>query len=172
MNVRAQGEGFFARIDTRPYHPRGAVVGQVYHDSCVAACCRMLLRDQGRIVGETMIRAALMADDKGAYLSAAVTALSRLGAEVSYVYCPELDVPGLRAAVGRGPAIVFLKDDPQDDVGHVVIVDEFKDDYVCIRDPWPLASGAAYAVSLAGFERVWLMDAGDNVKIGHAVTLK
>jgi len=132
----------------------------------------MLLHDEGRVIGETTVRAALAADTEGAHLSEAVAALLQLGSAFAYVYCAKLDTPGLREAVSRGPAMVFLKGDPQDGFGHIVIVDEFGSDDVCIRDPWPLASGAAYAVGLNDFEKAWLVHTTDAGKAGQAVVLE
>jgi hypothetical protein len=60
---RARG-WFFAAAETLPYEPRGAVIGQARPDSCVAACCRMLLNDAGIEVPEAFIRAALRIDQE------------------------------------------------------------------------------------------------------------
>lgn len=172
MNMRAQGEGFFAGVETWPYYPLGTVLGQVHRDSCVAACCRMLLYDEGQSIGETIIRAALAADPEGAYLSAVPQALAQLGHRTTYRYQAELDTAALGFAVRRGPAIAFLKPQPQAGFGHALIVDEVGGDYIRLRDPWPLVSGAAYEVKLSEFAKVWLVRASSTGFAGQAVVIE
>lgn len=172
MNVRAKGDGYFVRAATKPYRPTGRLFGQIYDDSCVAACCRMLLDDEGQTLGEAMIRAALAANYEGAYLSVAATVLSKLSGIRGYVYQENLTLADLRSAASRGAVLVFLKEHPRTGFGHAVIVDGFSSEYVCIRDPWPPAFGATYQVKQSEFETAWLVWAADDGFTGRAVVLK
>lgn len=172
MKVRAKGDGYFVRAATRAYRPSGSLFGQIYDDSCVAACCRMLLEDEGQTSGEAMIRAALAANYEGAYLSVAATVLSELSGVSSYVYQENLKLADLRSAAGRGPVLVFLKEHPRTGFGHAVIVDGFSGEQVCIRDPWPPAIGATYRVKQNDFEKAWLVWSANDDFTGRAVVLK
>ena len=168
MNIKARGEGFFASVKTRHYDPPKSVFGQIHPDSCVAACCRMLLSDEGLQVGEAFIRAALISDDQGSLLSTAPAALLQFSSAGDYIYQANLTVAELQIAVLNKPTIVFLKM-PKMTAGHVVIVDRMVGERVFIRDPWPLASGSAYCVRLADFENDWLIN---DRKTGRAVVGK
>lgn len=165
MNIRARGEGFFAAIETKPYDSPGTILGQIHPDSCVAACCRMALSDEGLQIGEAFIRAALISDEQGSLLSSVPSALLQFGLTGDYIYQANLTVAELQNYVLNKPAVVFLKM-PKMMAGHAVIVDRMDGEWVFIRDPWPLASGSAYCVSLADFESAWLIN---DWKTGRAV---
>lgn len=155
-------------MKTKAYDPLATVIGQIHPDSCVAACCRMLLSDEGLWVGEAFIRAVLISDDQGSLLSSAPSALLQFGLTGDYIYRANLTVAELQAHVRNKPAVAFLKM-TKAMAGHAVIVDRIDGDWVFIRDPWPLASGSAYCVRLADFETVWLLNDG---KTGRAVVEK
>lgn len=149
---------FFAAFDTYPYFPSGAVFGQYKQDSCVAACCRMLLADQGIDWPEADLRTALRVDG-GAYLSRLPQVLNRCGLPIAHQYRQDLTVDDLRQAVQNGSAVVFVFR-LKEQAGHALLLDEINEDGVCIRDPLPEAEGRAYQVALADFLQFWLDPTG------------
>lgn len=155
MIEKVRGEGFFARFETSPYRPSGIVLGQFYDDSCVAACCRMLLHDSAEDVSEAELRADLQTDG-GSYLSAVPETLRQFGLLAGYVYHYDLSLAELRAAVAKGPAIVAVKHLPDDDDAHALVIDRIAREYVYVRDPLPEGAGSAYRVTAEAFLRVWL----------------
>ena len=154
---------FFAAFDTYSYAPTGVVCGQYKQDSCVAACCRMLLADQGLDWPESDLRAALKVDG-GAFLSAMPQVLGRCGLPVTYQYRRDLTIDELKRAVQNGSATAFVFR-PKEQAGHALLVDKVNEDWVCIRDPLPETKGRAYRVALADFLQRWL----DSTNCGRAV---
>lgn len=150
----ARGEGFFATEKTFPYHPKGCVIGQLTPESCVAACCRMLLRDSIEDVVEIYLRTALHTDKRGANLSDVPDVLHLFGMKADYHYRTDLTIETLREATKKGAAIVAIKNE-NDDV-HALIVDGIEDEYVLLRDPSPFGKGSAYKIALNNFVEVWL----------------
>lgn len=97
--MRAKGDGFFASADTLTYEPPGAVIGQIHEDSCVAACCLMWLRDQGRVESEVMARAVLETRGLGTNLAQVPAAMRQLGSAVQYEFKSEMTLADLRQAL-------------------------------------------------------------------------
>ena len=172
MNVQAKGDGFFVRAKTRLYQPAGSLLGQIYDDSCVAACCRMLLQDQVVTCSETVVRAALGGEIGGVEISAAAQALEELGGLKRYVYRSEMSLEDLQQAAAIGTVLAFIKSDPRSRLGHAVLVDSIKDGWVIIRDPWPLDFGSSYQVSLADFTAAWLLEPSTAGFTGRAVIVE
>lgn len=162
MNEREQIGGkvakargyFFAAFETLPYVPLQVVIGQYKAESCVAACCRMLLLRDGIEVSEAFIRHALGLRE-GAFVSQIPEALQSFGFSTPYAYQHDLSIEDLAAAVGRGPAVAFVKTANALD-GHALLVDEIANDLVAVRDPLPEGEGKAYRVGLADFLSVWI----------------
>ncbi len=159
--MRARGDGFFAVKETLPYQPRGVLLGQKSEDSCVAACCRMLLLDQSpdsiddHNFSESFLRAALKTDREGTIISRAPKVLREFGLAREYAYRRNLIIDELRKAVLFGSAIAIMRmvDDGE---AHALIVEEISDEFVMIRDPLPETDGSAYRVSLDLFLSHWL----------------
>ncbi len=162
--MRARG-WFFTQVATFPYNPAGTVLGQATPDSCVAACCRMLLADHGLTQPEAFLRTALQVK-QGAYLSDLPPVLAQFGLPLTMVYRSELTLAELRAAVNRAPAIVFVKSAVYG--GHALIVDEINV-RVSVRDPLPLGHGRAYRVPLTAFTDAWLRA---DTQCGQAVVVE
>lgn len=150
---RARG-WFFAEYDILPYRPRGVVLGQSNADSCVAACCQMLLADSGIEQPEAYLRTALRVDF-GAYLSGLPAVLEEFGLPVKYEYRNDLTYADLQDAVQRGAAVVFVSR-LERDAGHALLVDDIKDGLVSLRDPLPENLGKAYRIWQDDFWAVWL----------------
>lgn len=172
--MRAKGDGFFAKANTLPYQPLGAVIGQIHEDSCVAACCRMWLKDQGVEEPEVSIRAVLEIRGLGTNMSRVPAAMRQLGATSQYEFRDDLALADLQQALSRGSAMVFLKESPQAGDGHTLLVEAVEDEqWVAVRDPWPPGYGAGYKVRLDVFLRAWLLpNAGLNRDTGRAVVVK
>jgi ABC-type bacteriocin/lantibiotic exporter with double-glycine peptidase domain len=145
---------FFAAFENFPYEPHGVVLGQNQPDSCVAACCRMLLHDHGIEISEAFVRHALELEE-GAFVSQIPDVLQSLGLNRPYVYRRDLTVVDLAAAVKRGTAVVFVKMSGALD-GHALLVEEMANDLVAVRDPLPEGEGKAYRARLADFLRFWI----------------
>ena len=172
MNLQAKGDGFFVRARTRLYQPTRSLLGQIHDDSCVAACCRMLLQDQGLTCSETVVRAALGGEIGGVEISAAAQALEELGGLKRYAYRDDLSPADLQLAVTKGLVLAFVKSNPRSGFGHAVLVDSIKNGWVMIRDPWPLDLGSSYQVSLADFTSAWLLAPSAAGFMGRAVIVK
>lgn len=155
----ARGEGFFAAAETESYQPSGSVLGQLTPDSCVAACCRMLLRDYAGDVAESFLRDALDTDEGGASLSKAPSVLRNFGLTFFYTYFSGLTLDQLFTATRRAPAIVVVKASMSGGL-HSVMVDGVDNDSAYIRDPMPLGKGSAYKVSITTFTRHWATENG------------
>ena len=151
--MRASG-WFFIQARIFDYVPVGAVFGQGAQDSCVAACCRMLLHDSGIETAESYLRAALKLD-QGSYLSQVPDVLRDFEAKQEFVYRNDLTLDDLRDVVRSSPAMAFVKR-ASDRAGHALLVDAISEDQVFLRDPLPLGSGKAYRVSVSDFVQVWL----------------
>jgi ABC-type bacteriocin/lantibiotic exporter with double-glycine peptidase domain len=145
---------FFAAFETFPYAPRGVVFGQNKQDSCVAACCRMLLSDQGIELPESDIRAALKVDG-GAFISKLPEVLRQCGLTTTYQYRHDLTIDDLRLTAQQGPAVAFVAR-PREKAGHALIIEQITEQRVCVRDPLPEVEGQAYQVVLSDFLLVWI----------------
>ncbi|MGH9831867.1 MAG: hypothetical protein ACREBD_29220 [Blastocatellia bacterium] len=158
---RARGDGFFAAAETLPYWPRGVLLGQQTGDSCVAACCRMLLFDQfpelrnNYRYSESFFRTALGTDQEGSTISITPGVLQSFGLARTYVYRKDLVIEDLRNLVRLAPVIAIVE---AGSVGrlHALVVDEISADLVAIRDPLVEIYGVAYKISLDSFLPHWL----------------
>ncbi len=155
-SAHARGKGFFAAAETETYHPQGNVIGQMTPDSCVAACCRMLLRDHVADIVESHLRVALETDEEGSFVSKAPEVLRHFGLLPPYVYSANLTVDDLKQAASHGPIVAAVRF-ADERSWHTLLVDEFDDEWVLIRDSLPEGIGSAYKVSLTEFSRVWLV---------------
>lgn len=163
--MRARGDGFFAKANTLPYRPQGSVIGQIHEDSCVAACCRMWLTDQGVEESEVNIRAVLETRGLGTNLSRVPAAVQQLGAMAQYEFRDDLSAADLRQALSSGSVMVFLKESARVGDGHSLLVEAIEDEeWAAVRDPWPPGYGSAYKVGLDVFLRSWLLP---NFELGR-----
>lgn len=149
---RARG-WFFADVETWPYQARGNVFGQARPDSCVAACCRMLLDDVGIAQPEAFIRDALKINE-GAFLSLVPETLRAFGLHTNYEYRRDSTWEHLRNAINEYSAMVYVAK-PGEIFGHALVVDEITADWVGLRDPLPINLGRAYRVARADFLSLW-----------------
>lgn len=172
--MRSKGDGFFAKTNTLPYHISDVVIGQIHEDSCVAACCRMWLGDQGIEESEVNIRAVLETRGLGTNLSQVPAAMQQLGAMAQYEFRDDLSVADLRQALSGGSVMVFLKESAQAGDGHSLLVEAIEDEeWVAVRDPWPPGYGSAYKVGLGVFLRSWLLpNAALGRDAGRVVVIK
>lgn len=158
---RARGEGFFAAVDTHPYQPRGILLGQETENSCVAACCRMLLLDQlasanqNYRYAESFLRSALATDEDGSSITIIPDVLRQFGLSQQYVYRRDFTLEKLRNQAAAHSVIAVIKAKSEDDL-HAVIVDAVLADAAAIRDPLPEGRGSAYRISLGIFLPRWL----------------
>lgn len=159
--TKARGEGFFAAVETRPYQPRGVLLGQATDDSCVPACARMLLFDQyterasAYAFSESFLRGACATGRAGSVIARVPEILRQSGLRLPYHYRTDLTLAELQAAITRAFAIAVVRSQlPR--AAHVVIVEEMTADDIAIRDPLPRGRGSAYRVPLAAFEASWL----------------
>ncbi len=129
-------------------------MGQGRADSCVAACCRMLLSDHGIEQPEAFIRTALKLEE-GAFLSEAPRVLSEFGLKVPYRYCRDLATGDLEKVVGIATVVAYVSK-PGQKIGHAVLIDELSSQVVAVRDPLPEGVGRAYRLSLTDFLPYWL----------------
>lgn len=159
--MRARG-GFYNQVETFPSTPTGIVLGQGTQDSCVAACCRMLLDDYYIVQPEAFLREALKID-QGAYLSELPAVLGQFGLPLAMAYRNDLTIEELAAVVERAPAVVFVRSAAS--AGHALVVDELGE-LISIRDPLPQGRGSAYRIRRAVFELAWLRAASGR---GQAV---
>lgn len=153
FNAKAHG-WFFTTVEIFPYEPRGVVLGQSRADSCVAACCRMLLQDHGIEIAEAFISHELELNE-GAFVSRLPEILRSFGLDRHYVYRHDLTFDELKAAVERGTAVVFVKMSGALD-GHALVVEDITDNLIAVRDPLPEGEGKAYRAHLADFLRFWI----------------
>jgi filamentous hemagglutinin len=154
LDSKGRLRGAFTIDEVFDYDKAPRVFGQAYDDSCVAACCKMLLDDEK--ISEARIRVLVkVVKGKGADLKDVPVALKKLGASVSYHYEVKLSLDELRVATSKGPVMVSVKTSVIGDGSHAIIVDGFPDKMVLIRDPLPEWQGSAYQVTHATFTQAW-----------------
>ncbi len=153
--------GIFAAKPTAIYHPQGELLGQEQADSCVAACCRMLLFDYAphlrkeRWYSESSLRSELETTAQGSTIALAVRVLQSGGIKHSYHYRCDVTPEQLSEATQFHPAIAIVHTSGY--LGaHAIIIDGMDAVKVLIRDPLPERIGSAYALSLSEFLPVWL----------------
>lgn len=158
MISQGRVRGAFTIDEVFPYHNAPTVFGQGKPDSCVAACCKMLLNDEN--VPESDIRVAVkVVRGKGADIEDIPEALILLGASISYRYEAKLSFNEFRAATEQGPAVVSIKTLVTGHGIHAIIIDGFSDEMVLIRDPLPEFLGAAYHITTETFIQAWTGEA-------------
>jgi hypothetical protein len=139
--MKARGYGFFAAFDTKPYEPRGVLLGQATDDSCGAACVRMLLLDESPDIAddhrfsESFLRGALETTDKGSAIAGVPAVLQEMGSARPYVYRTDVTLDELRIATRLGAAIAILRTILPES-GHVVLIEEVMDDRVACVIPY------------------------------------
>lgn len=159
LTAKARGAGFFGLADTKPYAPRGVLLGQSNEYSCVPACARMLIVDHwpaaldDQNCSEAYLRTQFQTVRQGSVIARIPAVLQAHGVAKSYVYRRDLTVDDLRHALTHGAGIAVLRDSQN---VHVVIVEQLTDEFVAIRDPLPPGCGSAYWVALEVFLSVWL----------------
>jgi filamentous hemagglutinin len=169
--TKARGEGFFAAVETRPYRPRGVLLGQATDDSCVPACVRMLLLDNlphlenDHRFSESFLRGALETTDEGSSVAHIPAVLQEMGVVRPYDFRTDLTLSELRASAQSGAALVLLRT-VFPESAHVVLVEEVTDEIVALRAPLPLGAGSAYTVGLQEFAAAWYRR---NSDVGCAV---
>ena len=151
--MKSQG-WFFAEAEIFAYRTPGLLFGQVAQDSCVAACCRMILGDHGISIAESYLRDALQLDE-GSYVSLLPALLRGFGLATDYVYRNDLTLAELTTATWQDAAVAFVKT-PNSVGGHALVVDGIADGLVKIRDPLPQGHGKAYSVTTEVFLKFWL----------------
>ena len=139
-------------------------MGQVHDDSCVAACVRMLVADEGIEQPEAYLR-DLLKTEKGTFLSRVPDVLQTLRLSQRFIYRRDLQFTELQRATEQGAAIAYLAK-LDEETGHAVIVETITDEWVFIRDPLPAGTGRSYRVRIADFLKNWLIENSDR---GRAV---
>lgn len=121
----------------------------------------MILSDYGaNDLPEAFLRDALETNAEGAYLRQIPLLLSSRNIGVEFAYKKDLTFAKLREAVQKGAAAVGVRD--IESVGaHAVVIEKIEADFVCIRDPLPLGSGAAYKLSVEIFLKYWHLPGKD-----------
>lgn len=158
FSKRARGDGYFRFADTKPYAPRGVLLGQGNSDSCVPAYTRMLILDYlPDAVGdlnhsEAALRFMFQTDEQGSIIARIPKVLRASGVKKPLAYRTDLTIEQLRESLWGGDAIVVLRIPGN---MHVVIVEQITADSVAIRDPLPPGRGSAYVVALRDFLTVW-----------------
>lgn len=151
---QARLRGAFTIDEVFPYDNAPTVFGQSTPDSCVAACCKMLLNDE--TIPEMYLRIAVnVVKDKGANLQDVPGALQIFDSSVSYRYQAKLFFDELIAATEKRPALVSIKTSIIGHGYHAVIVDGFDAQMVLIRDPLPELCGSAYKITRKTFKQAW-----------------
>lgn len=154
LHSKGRLRGAFTIDEVFSYDGAPRVFGQAHWDSCVAACCKMLLNDKK--IPESDIRVAVkVVKDEGASIRDAPDALKQLGASVGFRYETKLSLDELRVATSIGPAMISIKTPITGTSSHAVIVDAVSDNYVLIRDPLPQGEGSAYKITHATFQQAW-----------------
>ena len=160
MHSKGRLRGAFMIDEVFDYDDAPTVFGQAYNDSCVAACCKMLLDDEGITAVESRIRIVVkVVKDKGADLQDAPEALKVLGASLRYCYEENFSLDELETATSIGSVMVSVKTPIIGSGSHAVIVDGLSRQMVLIRDPLPLGEGSAYKITLARFKQAWTGEA-------------
>lgn len=149
--MRARGDGFFVGSETTARVAAGEVVGQLTKDSCVAAACRMLLRDEGLDAPEAYLRLALKTTPRGADVSRAPEVLRQFGARRPYAFRSDLSWAELLRAVERGAAAAVVTAPGSPDEAHLVLVDGVEEDGVLVRNSLPEGCGSVYRVAAEVF---------------------
>jgi hypothetical protein len=158
LTTKGRVRGAFTIDDIFPYHDAPTVFGQAKPDSCVAACCKMLLNDES--LPESDIRVAVkVVRGEGADIRDIPEALIRLGASVSYRYEAKLSLDEFRAATEQGATVVSIKTLVTGHGIHAVMVDGFSGQMVLIRDPLPEWLGSAYKITTKTFTLAWTGEA-------------
>ncbi|HEX4947470.1 MAG TPA: cysteine peptidase family C39 domain-containing protein [Blastocatellia bacterium] len=159
---RAKGKAkgwFFHEVETILTTPHGVVLGQMYADSCVAACARMLAADAGVDVPESYLR-DLLKIDEGGYLSDLPAALQTIGVSTRYEYRRDLTLAALQQAVQTNAAVAYLEKPMAG--GHAVVVETITEMFVTVRDPLPIGEGRGYQVRQQDFLQFWLLPNSDR----------
>ena len=151
--MRAKG-WFFSQAEVLSYVPVGSLFGQATVDSCVAACCRMILSDHGILIAESYLRDALTLDE-GSYVSQIPSVLQEFGLQEHWAYRNDLVLADLIVALRQGTVTAFVKAHRAAS-GHALLIDEITDDLVSIRDPLPQGEGKAYRLGTDEFLNFWL----------------
>lgn len=146
--------GAFTIDKVFPYDQSPQIFGQGTADSCVAACCKMLLNNQ--TIPEAYLRIAVnVVKDQGANLQDVPNTLKIFDSSVSYRYKADLSLDELVIATEKGPAMISVKTSIIGHGYHAVIVDRVEAQMVLIRDPLPQGSGSAYKITLETFKQAW-----------------
>jgi hypothetical protein len=145
-------DGGFPKEQRLPYEPKGALIRQIYQESCVASSSRMILSDGGLARPEAYVRAVADVDcEEGGYLSNIPKALSILGLTTAYRYEAGLTLEQLEAAVAHEKSGIVSINSPVGRRPHAIVVDGITDGMVLIRDPL----GEAYKVTIEDFLCLW-----------------
>ncbi|MGB8691110.1 MAG: cysteine peptidase family C39 domain-containing protein, partial [Microcoleus sp.] len=154
--IKGQGSlrgGAFANEQTLLYPEANNVVGQLTPDSCVAACCKMVIPN-GEEIPEIYLRElAKVKVGEGTKLSNAVSALDYYG--VSAKYESKLSIEGLRSATANNKAAIVSINSEITGGPHALVIDGFEENLVLIRDPLPEGIGASYKLNLKTFQTAW-----------------
>jgi ABC-type bacteriocin/lantibiotic exporter with double-glycine peptidase domain len=153
--------GIFAANSTAPYLPRGVLLGQQRPESCVPACCRMLLFDflpdarGDHHYSESSLRSTFHTNEQGSSLAMIVDVLRSNSIPLPYRYSHDVTAQHLQAATRTHPAVVIVRKRGYPG-GHALIVDGMDEASVLLRDPLPESEGSAYALPLSDFLLAWL----------------
>lgn len=171
--ITKREQGFFSFAETIQFKPRGVLIGQQTADSCIPACIRMMLFDQfpekqdDYQFSESFLRTALHTDFRGTSLLKVPEVLSQLGISLKYEYCT-CSSEELKNSLHNAVALVRVtKSNPNE--GHLLLVEEFSDDFVAIRDPLPEGKGSAYLAPIDVFLKVWQ---SEITSLGQAILVK
>ena len=163
--IKARGEGAFGGDETVPYNTDLNIFGQMTRDSCIAASCRMILKE-GESIPEAWVRIATKVDaGEGAFLRDVPDALRQFDEAADYIYKEALSFDELMAATEKGSAMVTLRTSVTGHGRHALVVDGFEDGMVLIRDPLPEGEGSAYKVTIETFRRAWEDQSGNGKAI-------
>lgn len=167
-----RARGFFDFTDTILVQPHGSLLGQRTPDSCVPACCRMILCDyfpeleNNPDFSEHHLRNLFQTNKKGSSIKNVPVLLYQLGLPLNYEYREGMTLAELRATLLAGVALVTVRKLP--DVGaHAVLVEEITNDWITVRDPLPEQIGSAYRIQTETFLQAW----SDENDVTHAVVV-
>ncbi len=154
MDRQIRLRGAFRIDEVFNYDEAPMVFGQGTPDSCVAACCKMLLNNED--IPEAYLRIAVnVVKNEGADLKDAQDALKLFDSSVRYGYKEQLSFNELKVAIEKGSAMVSIRTAIIGHGVHAVVVDGFESQMVLIRDPLPELLGSAYKISLDTFRQAW-----------------
>lgn len=143
------GDGAFLEEQRFPYEPKCGFIEQIHEGSCLAACEKMILRDNGIEVSEAYVRAVTGVDAiDGGYLRDVPNALNKLGLDKPYTYETDLSIDELDTATEDGAAIISVNFRGG---LHALVIDGVEDDMVLIRDP----ARSTYKVTIQDFKQQW-----------------